>query len=58
MFSLRKLIADPKERLGVNGVEEIKAHPFFIGINWSRLRDKKSPYIPDVKHPLDTQHFD
>jgi hypothetical protein len=31
-------VADPKDRLGVNGVEEIKAHPFFTGINWQKLR--------------------
>ena len=43
---IRKLIADQKERLGMNGVEEIKAHPFFAGINWSKLRERKSPYIP------------
>ncbi len=35
---IRKLIADPKDRLGANGVQEIKAHPFFSGINWSKLR--------------------
>jgi hypothetical protein len=33
-----KLVADPRERLGINGVEEIKAHPFFAGIQWSKLR--------------------
>ena len=42
----------------MNGVEEIKAHPFFMGINWSKLRDRKSPYIPEVKHCLDTRNFD
>ena len=26
---IKRLIADPNERLGVNGAEEIKAHPFF-----------------------------
>jgi hypothetical protein len=31
-------VADSKDRLGVNGVEEIMAHPFFAGINWSKLR--------------------
>lgn len=35
---IRKLISDAKDRLGVNGVEEIKAHPFFAGISWSKLR--------------------
>lgn len=35
---IRKLVTDPKDRLGVNGVEEIKAHPFFAGINWSKLK--------------------
>ena len=45
---IRKLIADPCERLGVNGVEEIKAHPFFFGIEWNKVRDKRAPFIPDV----------
>jgi len=45
---LKKLIADPNERLGVNGVEEIKMHPFFAGVDWRRIRDKKSPNVPEV----------
>ena len=34
--------------MGVNGVGEIKVHPFFIGIDWKRLREKKAPNIPEV----------
>lgn len=45
---IRRLIADSNERLGINGVEEIKAHPFFFGIDWRRIREKKAPYQPEV----------
>ena len=37
---LKKLIADSDERLGRNGVEEIKAHPFFDGFDWEGVRKK------------------
>lgn len=28
------LVKDVKERLGVNGFDEIKQHPFFAPLNW------------------------
>jgi serine/threonine kinase 38 len=31
------MITDSGERLGVNGVGEIKIHPFFNGIDWKRI---------------------
>jgi serine/threonine kinase 38 len=34
--------------LGINGVGEIKVHPFFIGIDWKKIREKKAPNIPEV----------
>jgi len=30
---IKRLVADPQDRLGIMGVEEIKAHPFFAGID-------------------------
>ena len=41
---------EPTERLGNNGSEEIKAHPFFGGIDWVKLYNKKyqPPFKPNV----------
>lgn len=55
---LRKLIADPEERLGSRGVDEIKSHPFFAGLDWDSLRSLTAPYIPDIKSEIDTSNFD
>jgi serine/threonine kinase 38 len=45
---IRKLVSHPDLRLGVNGVEEIKKHPFFKGLDWVNIRNTKAPFIPDV----------
>ena len=41
---------NPNERLGKNGVKEIKEHPFFSQMKWRKLECKKvkPPYIPNV----------
>lgn len=46
---LKRLLCDADDRLGANGVEEIKKHPFFKGIDWDNLRNLKSPFVPNVK---------
>ena len=46
---------DPLKRLGHNGAEEIKRHPFFANhIDWSRLLAKKiqPPFKPRVVRDL------
>jgi len=53
-----KLLRDPEERLGANGVEEIKNHRFFDGIDWENLRQTPAPYMPEVKSEIDTSNFD
>lgn len=53
---------NPCNRLGagVDGVEEIKRHPFFVNIDWNKLYRKeiKPPFKPAVGRPEDTFHFD
>ncbi|KAN0127439.1 Protein kinase-like domain containing protein [Lactarius tabidus] len=54
------LTRDPAQRLGVNGAEEIKRHPFFEKIDWQRLAQKKiqPPFKPSVRSPVDVSNFD
>lgn len=46
------LTKDPKLRLGANGVQEIKNHPFFAGINWQDIIEKKVD--PPIKPVLNS----
>jgi hypothetical protein len=43
------MISDVEDRIGKNGIEEIKIHPFFNGLDWKRIREKRPPYVPEVK---------
>lgn len=50
------LTANPEQRLGAQGVDEIKNHIFFAGIlkllsgfDWSAVRTMKPPFVPEVK---------
>ncbi|KAM5164065.1 serine/threonine-protein kinase LATS1 isoform 2-T3 [Mantella aurantiaca] len=54
-----KLCRGPEDRLGKNGVDEIKAHPFFKTIDFSSdLRQQPALYIPTITHSTDTSNFD
>ena len=55
---LKRLICDSDTRLGRNGCDEIKAHPFFTGMDWDGLRDLVPPYIPEIKNEISNENFD
>ena len=52
---LKKLLdRRPEERLGARGAEDIKAHPFFAGIDWRKLLARK--YEPMFKPNVVSNH--
>ena len=53
-----KLINNSDDRLGKNGSEEIKRHPFFKDVNWNNIRNSKAPFIPQLKNEYDTKYFE
>jgi len=55
---IRRLLTDAKHRLGVNGIEEIKAHPYFKGIDWNNIRATKAPFTPQLTSAEDIRYFD
>ncbi|KAF1989728.1 hypothetical protein K402DRAFT_326501 [Aulographum hederae CBS 113979] len=59
------LCLEPNSRLGANnddkfpsGGAEIRAHPWFEGINWETLRDDEASFIPAADNPENTEYFD
>lgn len=46
---IQGFITEPDSRIGNNGVDEIKHHPFFEGINWNKIRETKPPFVPKVR---------
>ncbi|KAH7567427.1 hypothetical protein JRO89_XS07G0071700 [Xanthoceras sorbifolium] len=52
------LLCDVETRLGTRGDEELKAHPWFRGIQWDKLYEMEAAYKPTVSGELDTQNFE
>ncbi|KAF9209748.1 Serine/threonine-protein kinase MRCK gamma [Haplosporangium sp. Z 27] len=54
---ITRLLARKENRLGKNGVEEIKAHSFFKSIDWDNIRKATPPFLPIIEAPDDTSNF-
>ncbi|OIT08376.1 PREDICTED: serine/threonine-protein kinase tricorner-like [Nicotiana attenuata] len=55
---ISKLLCNVTQRLGSNGADEIKVHPWFKGIDWDRIYHTDAAFIPEVNDELDTQNFE
>ncbi|NXT11604.1 ROCK2 kinase, partial [Prunella fulvescens] len=53
-------LTDRDVRLGRNGVEEIKHHPFFRSDqwNWDNIRETAAPVVPELSSDIDSSNFD
>lgn len=58
MDLIHQLVCDKEDRLGNNGADEIKRHPFFKGVDWKNLRMSLAPWVPELQSELDTTNFD
>jgi len=54
----RLMCIDPSTRLGANGADEVKEHPFFKSIEWDKVTSTEAAFIPQVSDPESTDYFD
>lgn len=55
---IQGLLCPPDMRLGRDGAEDFRKHPFFFGLDWEGLRDSVPPFTPDFEGATDTCNFD
>lgn len=44
--------------MGKGGLDEIKGHPFFKGVDWEHIRERPAPIRIEVRSIDDTSNFD
>lgn len=56
---IQRFCCEADKRIGAGGgVEEIKQHPFFKGVDWEHIRERPAAIPVDVKSIDDTSNFD
>ncbi|KAL5255044.1 hypothetical protein ACHWQZ_G014471 [Mnemiopsis leidyi] len=52
------LFMDPSQRLGAQGAQEVKRHPFYQTLHWDELIMHKAEFVPYLDSEEDTSYFD
>jgi len=58
MDLIEGLLCDHTQRLGRNGIQDFISHPFFKGVDWKHIRNRDSPFVPQLVSPTDTSCFE
>ncbi|WVR09314.1 hypothetical protein IAU60_006379 [Kwoniella sp. DSM 27419] len=51
---IRRMLCEADRRLNI---DQLKAHPFFYGVDWATIRDIDAPFVPHLKSMTDTSYF-
>lgn len=54
----RLMCTDQTQRLGANGADEVKEHPWFADIKWESVLQEQPSFVPAPSHAEDTDYFD
>lgn len=55
---IRRFCCDSEHRIGTTGIQEIKSHKFFKGVDWEHIRDRPAVIPVSIKSIDDTSNFD
>jgi cell cycle protein kinase DBF2 len=53
---ITRLVAAKTTRF--RGISEIKAHAYFAEVEWSKLREQRAPFVPELDSETDAGYFD
>ncbi|WVQ79757.1 hypothetical protein IAT38_001857 [Cryptococcus sp. DSM 104549] len=51
---IRRMLCEADRRYTV---EQLKAHPFFYGVDWTSIREIDAPFVPHLRSITDTSYF-
>ncbi|KAJ3106270.1 hypothetical protein HDU97_006721 [Phlyctochytrium planicorne] len=54
----RLMCTSVENRLGYNGAEEVRQHPFFADVQWDSLQSVEASFVPKPASMEDTDYFD